>query len=102
MADLLEVALEQIEQALGGAALEQLAEEGAAGRQHLDPVHRLRVLADGYGLDADERAALVDVIAAAVLTVAYAAGGTALVCVGRAKMRGAGRVSHEVIERVRP
>ena len=40
--------------------------------------------------------------AAAVLTVAYAAGGTALVCVGRAKMRGAGRVSHEVIERVRP
>jgi hypothetical protein len=36
-----------------------------AGREHLDPGHRLRVLADGYGLGADDRAALVAVVAVA-------------------------------------
>lgn len=40
--------------------------------------------------------------AAAVLTVAYGAKGAALAWFGRSKLRGAGRASHEALERVRP
>ena len=36
-----------------------------SGRRHLDPAHRLRVLADAYGLDSAERSDLVSVIWAA-------------------------------------
>lgn len=76
---------------LGGAAL---AGAGVCGVLALWSAHEtaLRSL----------EAVLPPARAAAVLTAAYAAGGTALVCVGRAKMRGAGRASHEVMERVRP
>jgi thiamine kinase-like enzyme len=47
--------------------LDDPADAARSGRGDLDPFHRLRVVADGYGLDGD-RNALVDAIADRVAT----------------------------------